>query len=156
MGRVDPKLPPGLETAYVPAPGLLPEAKLYLEDDFVVPSQWVEPCADTAERNLMRAVLVQALHDLKAAPESEEFKDAWAWFFSPAINWLYAFEVICDVLGFSAEAFRGAVKARWQTIALNLGPRTLGNGNHRHVITTSEAPRTRGPRSEWGQRSRGG
>lgn len=101
-------------------PSNLPVA---FDEERVLPSQWEIPARqESGEQRLMRAILEQALHDLKQ-PDGPHYGDACAWFASAETSHLYAFENVCDVLGFDVGIMRREIRARGAGIARRIRPR---------------------------------
>ena len=91
--------------------------EFFHEESLILPTQlvdiWHRRAALPPERELLLAVLIQAMDDLRTFRFARTrrgrrvYVDTYAWVASDDRTWPYAFGNICDILNFSAECLRG-------------------------------------------------
>ena len=102
------------------SPASLPVA---FDEERILPSQWEIPQPqESGAQRLARAVLEQALHDLKD-PRCPFHSNARRWFAATARDHLFTFELVCETLGFDAGIMRQEVFSRVKDIARRIRPR---------------------------------
>ena len=90
-------------------------ARVEVEPDFILPTQFLRGSVATPEKRLLLAVLEEAVgtYQRHVTPTDERslalLADVEAWFASEDSGWLYSFVAICDVLGLDATYVRSGL-----------------------------------------------